>query len=305
MVWVDEAGDETPAWREPLTGLWSAVRVSPDGRRAILVSRDGNDEERAELLDLEGGSRARIGPKGLLVAAPLWFRDGERIVVEAEVDGQRQLAWLRPLPDEPLHPLTSGPGMRHRPGGFTPDGRSVLFAQFSKLDGIGDLLVTDLDGGTPPRPFLAGPANERSPRLSPDGRWVAYLSDAGGEMELWITDFPAAGARLQIPTLSKDFEFQVGWLSADEIWWRDSERRHLVAAKIRQRGAAIEIAGRRELLGGRTLAPENETFAEGVFDYSPARRSFLLGRDVELLLPPDLILVSDWRAALGDGEAKQ
>ncbi|HLA89800.1 MAG TPA: hypothetical protein VJL28_05190, partial [Gemmatimonadaceae bacterium] len=50
------------------------------------------------------------------------------------------------------------------------------------------------------RPFLATPANERMPRISPDGRLLAYTSDESGRDEVYVRPIPGPGGRIQIST---------------------------------------------------------------------------------------------------------
>jgi Tol biopolymer transport system component len=47
-------------------------------------------------------------------------------------------------------------------------------------------------------PVAASPAQEFFGRVSPDGRWLAYTSDEGGSLEVWLRSFPAGDVRLQV-----------------------------------------------------------------------------------------------------------
>ncbi|HKF58523.1 MAG TPA: hypothetical protein VKJ45_23990, partial [Blastocatellia bacterium] len=51
-----------------------------------------------------------------------------------------------------------------------------------------------------PQPFLQTPANESGPIFSPDGRWLAYLSDETGRQEIYVRPFPGPGGKMQIST---------------------------------------------------------------------------------------------------------
>jgi len=145
---------------------------------------------------------------------------------------------------------------------------------------------------------LIDPANESSPVISPGGRWAGYSSDASGSREAWVTDFPAATGRRQVTTGGVGSAW--GWIGEDEIGWLDSERR-IVAATIRRKGGDLEVGAPRVLFGGRVFATDDGTVA----DYSPARRRLILARPAGFSTEePDLVVVSDWRAALDDGGQK-
>ena len=69
------------------------------------------------------------------------------------------------------------------PTTFTPDGRQLVFADID-----GNLGVLSLDGS--PEPLLTSEFSERNAVLSPDGRWMAYQSDASGQYEVYVRPFP-------------------------------------------------------------------------------------------------------------------
>jgi Tol biopolymer transport system component len=290
LFWVDVEGDETPAWPETLSDWWGSARISPDGRRVSVSSVDAGGLLRMEILDFERRTRAELFPQEQ-VGLGVWSPDGELVAVSVRRQGRNALVLTAPRPGEPTQTLAAEPGMYQLfPGSFTPDGRTILYTRTSMTAIVGDILLVAVDGATPPEPFLAGPHDESWPRLSPDGRWVLYGSDAGGEAAVWIADFPDGKGRWQVTG-------GAGWLDAEQIWWRDGDGR-IQAARIVPRGHDLDLSDRRQLLGGRTLDADTE----GLLDYSPTRRQFLLARAAAPFRESDLVVVSDWRALLADRE---
>jgi Tol biopolymer transport system component len=55
-----------------------------------------------------------------------------------------------------------------------------------------------LEGERKPSAFLATPVHERAPAFSPDGKWIAYSSDATGQFEVFVTPYPGPGRKWQI-----------------------------------------------------------------------------------------------------------
>ncbi|MGH7516865.1 MAG: amidohydrolase family protein [Gemmatimonadales bacterium] len=70
----------------------------------------------------------------------------------------------------------------------SPDGQTILF------DLLGALYTLPIAGGTATR-ITHGPAVNRQPRYSPDGRYIAFISDANGNDNLWMADRDGQGAR--------------------------------------------------------------------------------------------------------------
>jgi len=81
-----------------------------------------------------------------------------------------------------------------------------------------------------PQPFLATPFAERKPELSPDGRWLLYLSDESGRVEVYLQPYPGPGQRIKVsmaggtePSWSRD---------SREIFYRDSTRGDLMVVSF-------------------------------------------------------------------------
>lgn len=59
-----------------------------------------------------------------------------------------------------------------------------------------DIWILERDGQ--PKPFIATPYNERSPAFSPDGQWLAFVSDESGRDEVYVQPFPGPGVKRQV-----------------------------------------------------------------------------------------------------------
>jgi len=81
----------------------------------------------------------------------------------------------------------------------TPDGKLVAYhAVLSNLNR--DIWALPLEGERKARVLIQTPANESTPMFSPDGRWLAYVSDESGRSEVYVRSFPSLEGKWRIST---------------------------------------------------------------------------------------------------------
>ena len=99
-------------------------------------------------------------------------------------------------------------------------------------------MALPLTGGQP-FPFLTTPFNEQQGVFSPDGKWVAYQSDASGSVEVYVRPFPGPGGEAQV---SAGGGHSPRWRADGKELYYVSPDLKLMAAKVRVQGAAFTAA---------------------------------------------------------------
>ena len=84
------------------------------------------------------------------------------------------------------------------PMSWSPDGQVLAFVEVTPTTGY-DLWMLDLRDRKA-QPFLRTPFNESVPQFSPNGRWLAYISNESGRWEIYVQSYPASGGKWQIST---------------------------------------------------------------------------------------------------------
>ena len=212
VLWIQPTGQESAA--EGLRGLEDPEnpRLSPDGRRLALIVADD-----LWVFDLEGRPSIRLTFDGGDKASPLWSPDGQRIVYE----GDGSLYSVSAAGGGSPEPV--GPQGHFHAHDWAPNG-DLIAAEIS-AERVG-LVEFPTVPGSEPREIFRSPANDGvSAALSPDGRWLAYTSDATGSLEVWARPYPGPGAPVRISPRG----------GTEPVWARDG-------------GALYYIEGRRSLM---------------------------------------------------------
>jgi len=192
LVWVDRQGLATPLIED--RQAYNRPRLSPDGQRVAVAVQSGLTQD-IWIYDIGRGTRMRLTVEGNNIS-PVWTPDGTRVTFASDRDGAFDLYW-KPADGsgqaELLLNMNSGNILL--PTSWSPDGESLAFYDAT---GARDIWALPREGDA--LPFLATAFNERSPMFSPDGRWLAYVSDESGRDEIYVQPYPGPGGKWPIST---------------------------------------------------------------------------------------------------------
>ena len=237
LTWLDRKGVEQGTVG-PLKD-YVDLRLSPDGRLLAMSARDrrlGTSDIFVNELDRDL-TRPLTSDRGT-ENGPIWSPDNKAVVFAADRHGPPNLH-LRAADGSPgereVVPPASGPLAG---GSITRDGRSVVFLQPNPGTNY-DIMVAPLDKSAPPVAVVATKGRESAPRLSPDGRWLAYGSNESGRAEVYVQSFPDGHGRRQI---SRDGGGAARWRGDSKELYFVTGPDHLMAVSIVANGNTIETS---------------------------------------------------------------
>jgi Tol biopolymer transport system component len=182
LVRVDRAGHSTPL--TPRRAGYRLPRLSRDGR-FVAVTIDPPDEGRSDIwiLDLQRGVFSKFTREGHNLG-PVFTPDGSRIAWADWVKGPRAF-WQ--AADASGQRERLGPLEPASPRDFSPDGKYLVVTV-----GQPETVIWALPLGPDEKPFplVESTYSTGTPRLSPDGRWLAYTSNESGRDEIYVRRFP-------------------------------------------------------------------------------------------------------------------
>ena len=279
LVRVDERGAATPLMDSLRPYLHP--KFSPDGRRVALEVRTAAGAD-IWITDLVSHTFERLTREGSN-DRPEWSPDGERILFSA-AGGRGAALWSRPADGRtPARKELEGKaGIRE--GVYTPDGRAIVYRVDSTFDNR-DIWMAPTAGDRTPVPLLTGPNDEKQPRVSPDGRWLAYTSNESGREEVYVRPLAAEGGR--VPVSAGGGSEAVWSRDGKRLFYREGER--LMAATITTSPAAAVSARQALFEGPFATDPYHPNY-----DVAPDGKSFVMVRQTEE--SRRMVIVVNWTA---------
>ncbi|MBI4622394.1 MAG: TIR domain-containing protein [Verrucomicrobia bacterium] len=283
LTWFSRAGQRLGTLGDP--GEYLGFAVAPNFQQAVLERHDPKvNEVDLWLVD----ATTNVGSKfssGLddhgswNVGTPVWSPAGDRVLF-ATFPG---LA-AQSLRGGEAEKLFDGLGWL---GDLSPDGQYALMWTFSP-ETAGDLWVLPLKGDKTLKPFIVTKASEGDGRFSPDGRWVAYVSDESGRYEIYVQSFPEPGRAVRI---SREGGERPEWRSdGKELYYLAPDHR-LMAAAVEGGGSPFQVSSTQSLFSVNT----GTDFGRQQYQASGDGERFLINAVVEDTTPRRMTVILNWK----------
>jgi Tol biopolymer transport system component len=262
LVVADRAGAELRVMTDEATTPYT-VDVSPDGKRAaVTVSARTTRLMDIWVYDLARDARDRLTSDPGVETTPVWAPDGRSMIYSAAT-GRVPVLAHRVLATGATT-LVGGPGAFQTMGSFTPDGKSIYYmAREGRSVGIVRMALDSKKAEV----VVDDPSFwEREPQVSPDGRRLAFVSDASGPGDVYLQVL-ASGERVRISTRGGGFP---RWRAdSGELFYVSDDN---VVVSVTPRGGRWDDAASDELFRARNDLES--------FDALPDGRSFLLSERI-------------------------
>jgi Tol biopolymer transport system component len=284
LAWFDRTGKQVERIGAPVA--INDVMLSPDQKRAA-VQWAANDIRVVDLV--RGGVPSRLTFNASVEDFPVWSPTGDRVLYTSTAGGGQNV----------YSRIASGAGSEEvvlqSPSVKRPTDWSSNFILYEEDDSKNqaDLWVLPLSGERKPRPYLRTPFAEQQARFSPDGKWVAYVSNDTGQSEVNVQSFPEGGGKWQVSTNG----------GVTPRWRRDGRElfylafdRKIMSVEVKTTGTTFDHATAKPLFEAPVDAVN--TAATNRYDVSANGQRFLVNASLENNNPTSITVVVNWLAGV-------
>ncbi len=279
LVYYDRSGKQIGRLGEPEEFFFP--RFSPDGQRlAVSIFDQKSRNLDIWIYDLARGLKTRFTFGIEYEFNPVWSPDGSRIAYQSNPKTRNDLFW-KSSTGATNQELLYESNEDKFPSDWSPGGKLIAFQFIAGSTTQSDIAVLPVTGDHKPAIFLQTEFSEQGALFSPDGKWIAYMSDESGQNEVYVRPFPGPGGKWQV---SVSGGVAPAWRrDGKELYYVDKTNRVMVAEVI-SKGPSIEVKNVKRLF--ETPSSDYDITADG--------RKFLVNVPIETQLNSPLTLVVNW-----------
>ena len=284
LVWMDRGGKELEKVGAPAN--YRAPRLSHDGRRVALVVEDIRSGTDLWLYDLARRTSTRFSFDPANEFSPVWSPDDRRIVFTSSRKGAGDLYWKNAAGTGNDEPVIVSPLLKF-PNDWSSDGRFLAFQASGPKTG-NDLWIFSI-ADRKASLYLQTEFSEAGARFSPDGLFLAYVSDESGTDEVYVQPFPGPGGKWQISISGGQ---QPAWSRNGRELFYLAPPNKLMAVEV-QGGEAFEVGIPKLLFETRLVGGPGRRY-----DVSSDSQRFLVNTPIGAETHSPITLVVNWTAEL-------
>jgi Tol biopolymer transport system component len=294
LAWFDRNGNAVGTFGEP--ARYGQLALSPDGRRVAVEVQDADRKWGIWLLDTVRGVASRLTTDPANQREAVWSPDGTRLAFTMGPTNQEDLLIKDLTGSQPAAPLPGGYGT-------TTDARDIpenwtgVGLIFMTLGGERTFWTLRMDGKSEPERLMAGAGQFGidEPHLSPDGRWLAFVSTESGRFEVYVEPFRRKGERLRVSTNGGG---QPRWRRDGKELFYLSIDRSIVSVTVRETPAGLELGAPTTIVPAERMNAVSQAGDYDDWDLAPDGERFLVKVPATANQRQQLHVMLDWPSVL-------
>jgi Tol biopolymer transport system component len=292
LEWLDRAGRSLGTVGEP--GKYSQLALSPDDKKVAVEVPDADGRYDIWVIDVARGVASRMTSDPANERDPVWSPDSDELVFSSDAGGSQDLLRKRLQAAAAPVPVPRGsgatPGADDVAESWSREGNMLLGLTLGEER---TLWALPLDGAGPAESLVKDRFAVDEPHVSPDGRWLAYISAESGRFEVYVEPFRGRGERVRV---SGDGGGQPRWRADGSELYYLSLDGQLMAVSVRSGAAGPEVAAPATLVPADRLRAVVQGPDYDDYGVSADGQRFLVKRPAGKGERPRLHVLLDWRS---------
>ena len=290
LTWFDPDGK--PLGTAGEKGSYMRPAISPDGMRiAVTVFERENGNSNIWVMDLGSGRSTKITFNAGRNDYPVWSPDGKTIAFASNRSGHLDIYEKNADGSGEEKALLSSDEDK-QPTSWSQDNRFLLYDINDAQQTAGDVWVLPLEGDRKPYRILGTKFGEALGQFSPDGHWIAYVSDESGTPEIYVRPFSSEKSADAVSggkwTISKGGGFQPRWRTdGKELFYYSPALQQMAVDVI---ASPTFVPGTPKRLFGIPLLSPGDVTGDG--------KRFIYPTPEGSNAPSPFIVVTNWQAGL-------
>jgi Tol biopolymer transport system component len=293
LIWFDRTGKQLNALTPPSGYNWPAI--SPDEKKVAATRADPQTGTAADiwLIDLERSTQIRLTTDPGNDTHASWSPSGDRVAFVSTRNGATGIYQKPSNGTSPEEPLVSSVELKYNPQ-WSPDGQAIIYSQLNPKTSL-DLYLLSLSGEGKSTALLQTTFIEAQARFSPNGRWIAYMSNETMQFEVYVESFPPTGAKLAI---SIGGGSQPQWRADGKELYYYAPDRKLMAVEVNGDGPTFKVGEARPLFDIRVFATDQSFPGNGYYTVTHDGKRFLVSSVPEAPERQQINVIVNWTAEL-------
>jgi eukaryotic-like serine/threonine-protein kinase len=286
LEWFDRDGRTTTALDNQFD--YRGIALSPDGTRGIAHRHEDPNGGGLWLTDLGRTATSRFTLTTSHDGFPVWSPDGVKIAFATDRDEQRDAIYVKAANGAGVEEQVLKAPNPVRPSDWSADGQWIAY---DLIDPKGpDIWLLPLSGDRKPQPLATTSFIEAAAQFSPDGRYVAYLSNESRRFEIYLQSVTPGGGKWQVSTTGGLYP----------RWRRDGTELYYMSLDSAMMAASIDLRGSAPVIGSpQRLFQTRAAVTNSGFPYAVTAdgKRFLVAQQPEQQAAT-VTVVLNWTAAL-------
>jgi Tol biopolymer transport system component len=260
LVWVDRSGKSLGAAGP--SANYRGIDLSPDGKSVAAHRHEGSGGD-IWITDLARGTTSRFTFEGQDNFAPIWSPDGTSIAFTSLRDGKWGLYRKQANNAGNEEKLYEAPDHLQSiiPMSWTPDGKTIVYDLMAPKSSY-DVWQLPLSGPRRPSVVVQTAFTDLFAQVSPDGRWMAYMSTETGSPQIYVVAFPSGTEKRQVSVSG----------ATSARWRRDGRELFFMTLAARGKMAAVDVKAEGSAI---EFGPVRELFETQFVNYSGGSHPYL------------------------------